>query len=50
MANVVSNLLLARVLAGRRVSRQFEQFSPLLTLVEPVMGLVRSIPPAYIGR
>jgi len=39
-----------RVLAGRRVSRQFEEFSPVLTLVDPAVRLVSSIPKAYIGN
>jgi len=39
-----------RVLAGRRVSRQFEEFSPVLTLVDPAVRLAGSIPKAYIGN
>lgn len=39
-----------RVLAGRRVSRQFEEFSPVLTLVDPAFRLARSVPKAYIGN
>lgn len=39
-----------RVLAGRRVSRQFEEFSPVLTLVDPAVRLISSIPKAYIGN
>lgn len=39
-----------RVLAGRRVSRQFEEFSPVLTLVDPAVRLASSIPKAYIGN
>lgn len=39
-----------RVLAGRRVSRQFEEFSPVLTLVDPAVRIVSSIPKAYIGN
>lgn len=39
-----------RVLAGRRVSRQFEEFSPVLTLVDPAVRLARGIPKAYIAN
>merc|ERR1711936_1316079 len=41
---------ITRVLAGRRVSRQFEEFSPVLTVVDPAVRLLSSIPKAYIGN
>ena len=39
-----------RVLAGRRLSRQLEEFSPFLTLVEPATNLFRLIPKHFYGK
>ena len=39
-----------RVLAGRRLSRQLEEFSPFLTFVEPVSNVLRLIPKHFYGK
>ena len=39
-----------RVLAGRRFSRQLEEFSPFLTFVEPVSNVLRLIPKHFYGK
>ena len=39
-----------RVLAGRRLSRQLEEFSPFLTLVEPATNVLRLIPKHFYGK
>ena len=39
-----------RVLAGRRLSRQLEEFSPFLTFVEPVSSVLRLIPKHFYGK
>ena len=39
-----------RVLAGRRLSRQLEEFSPVLTLIEPVSNVLRVIPKHFYGK
>merc|ERR1712180_8075 len=39
-----------RLLGGRRVSRQFEEFSPVLSAVNPVLSVLDKIPKAYIGN
>ena len=41
---------LTRVLAGRRLSRQLEEFSPVLSLVEPVSNVLRLIPKHFYGK
>ena len=39
-----------RVLAGRRLSRQLEEFSPVLSIVEPVSNVLRLIPKHFYGK
>ena len=39
-----------RVLAGRRLSRQLEEFSPVLSIVEPVSNVLRLIPSHFYGK
>ena len=39
-----------RVLAGRRLSRQLEEFSPVLSIVEPVSNVLRLIPTHFYGK
>lgn len=39
-----------RILAGRRLARQIEEFSPVATLVEPVSNVLRLIPKSYYGK
>ena len=39
-----------RLLAGRRLARQLEEFSPVLTLVEPVSSVLRLIPKHFYGK
>ena len=41
---------LTRVLAGRRLSRQLEEFSPVLSIVEPVSNVLRLIPKHFYGK
>ena len=39
-----------RILAGRRLARQIEEFSPVATLVEPVTNVLGLIPKSYYGK
>ena len=39
-----------RVLAGRRLSRQLEQISPVGALIEPVSTVLGLIPKSYYGK
>ena len=41
---------LTRVLAGRRLSRQLEEFSPVLSIIEPVSNVLRLIPKHFYGK
>lgn len=39
-----------RLLAGRRLARQLEEFSPVLSLVEPVSSALGLIPKHFYGK
>ena len=39
-----------RVLAGRRLSRQLEEISPVGALIEPVSAVLGLIPKSYYGK
>ena len=39
-----------RVLAGRRIARQIEEFSPVASLIEPVSNVLGLIPKSYYGK